>query len=149
MVRGRSWVLLVLVACGPRVEAEDDASASEGTEIPESCDAEPYDEVCQQDYGELCETRTDEEACIDTESLPGGVGLSCAWIEPSVAVIERDACTLEPEVGRCVGLAYPGDIGCTLWIEEAGRTLVIVPEQCFLIGWNRCDLEESPACACF
>ena len=113
--------------------------------VPQSCAGDGTPE-CEMDFMELCASRTFHEECTDTARVER-LGLECSWVVPHV-VVDVDACVLEPAAGRCVALDYPGDTDCTMWHEDGDETLVAYLGRCYPIGWNDCDEQSSPACAC-
>ncbi len=140
----------VAIGCGPVAgeETTDSATSGEPDPPPSECDEAPYDAACEAAFARRCEMRTDEEMCLETPSLPGGLSLQCAWIEPQT-VVDLQTCALSPAAPRCVGVAFPGDIGCSTFLEDDGEVLVIIPDACFPIGWGECSDDDAPAqCSC-
>lgn len=152
MGSGKGWavLLMVVLACGPELAEDDGADpGSTGTDAaPEECGDAPYDAACEAAFAQRCEIRSGEDACLATPSLGGGVSLQCAWLQPQ-RVTDLENCTLSPAEPRCVGIAYPGDIGCSSFLDLDGDVLLVVPEVCFPIGWGECsDNDAPPECSC-
>lgn len=151
-MRTWSWPLAfsLLLSCGPSVaDSGDDTDGDPPDDtLPASCDAPPYDATCEQAFAERCEAQPDAASCDAVEGLPGGLALQCAWVEPE-RIIDAQTCETEPAQPRCVGVAYPGDIGCSPYLEDEDGVLVFVPDACFPIGWGECwDADAPDACAC-
>lgn len=147
---GSTLALSFALACDPSVDdaAGDTDDAPPGDALPESCDEPPYDADCEEAFALRCEAQPDASSCGAVDALPGGVSLQCAWVEPE-RIVDPLTCERQPAEPRCVGVAYPGDIGCSPFLEVDGDVLVAVPEACFPIGWGECTDADAPqACAC-
>lgn len=136
------------LACGPSVTEDGDSSGGDDDGVSTLCAEPPYDDACLAAFAQRCEKQPDPASCVAVEALPGGVALQCSWVEPE-RIVDPQTCEMELAEPRCVGVAYPGDIGCSPFLEDDGGVLVTVPDACFPIGWGECDDADAPeACDC-
>jgi hypothetical protein len=156
--------LVVALGCGPTIDPSDGDGGASGTssgaepdsatgaagQVDSLCGGgEPFSDACLDAYQTLCESRTDASSCEDTAPVPGGLSLMCRWAIPTRYTLSGRECLVQPAAGTCVGIAYPGDIGCTQYALAPDGTgvLELPPEtECFALGWETtCDW---PECSC-
>jgi hypothetical protein len=121
-------------------------------ELPPECpDEEPYPLECQSAYRELCESRTTMQDCAGTPTLDGGLSLSCRWIIPMLVVLEAGECLTSDAPPRCIGMATPGDVGCSPHYDrqDDASAVLLLASDCYPMGWQECGTAHAPPeCGC-